>query len=397
MRKIILFLTVTFFLLSACSQNSQASPDSASRAATDTLLPAPDVTASADALYRQDVAPVASATLTSLPSASPTQTPIPETVFDPAQAGDLSKFDSYVVSYHYEILKGTGASGIEEQTTGDGTRTVIVKPWQVKIINHWTDYTAQDQSTADSSQTQYWIGDKIYGYDEQAEFWLIRPEAGNEKYIGDPLASVLSRIKSARFTGQEECQGIPANHYIFDQNDLAPAPGMENYKVEETGNIWTAQDGNYLLHLDIKAVGLWPERSEDGSLSETYSPGSRTEAFDVSSINKVQEIDLPPDLPTQVELDIGLPIPPGVKLESVMVPKESPPSYDYSSTLTDDEILAFYASLQPTNGWEVKMTAKDPDGQGGIVRLTKDGHDVMFVIYYYDYGQEYRFSFSYPT
>lgn len=76
--------------------------------------------------------------------------------------------------------------------------------------------------------------------------------------------------------------------------------------------------------------------------------------------------------------------------------KETSHRYTYQTNLSDAEILAFHQAFQPNNGWEVEMTAKDPDGSGGIVRLMKDGRSLMLLISFNEYDHKNTISFEYP-
>jgi hypothetical protein len=153
-----------------------------------------------------------------------------------------------------------------------------------------------------------------------------------------------------------------------------------------------------LLHFDYKAEGdLWQDMPGDASKDPIYSPGSQTVVYTLSSIDQVKEIPVNPDLPSQVAMEPGVPVPAEAELAYVYVQKGSPSMrYSYNVDLTGDEILAFYTGLPPNNGWTVKSTAKDPAGKGGIIILTNNGYDLLLTASYIDWAGRYSINFSYP-
>ena len=107
-------------------------------------------------------------------------------------------------------------------------------------------------------------------------------------------SGTLASVLSARLADQSEYEGIPANHFVFDETDLAsyasytaenPAPAVE-------GDFFLAQEGNHVLYTHSKET----------------SPGRIYEVTEaLSSIGQVAEIALPSELAPMTEaLDTGV-------------------------------------------------------------------------------------------
>ena len=162
---------------------------------------------------------------------------------------------------------------------------------------------------------------------------------------------------SAQFVGQEDFGGIPANHFTFDQTDLSgydfPTPAPGDYKIEAAeGDLYLAQDGNYLLYFHVKVTG----NVYRDPVSPGYFAGEYEITVELSSINQVTEFAVPADyLASKLELDPDLPLPGDTTLVSIVHYNDSfaVDHYYLTATVSRDEFLEFYRTLAPTNGWTV--------------------------------------------
>ena len=160
----------------------------------------------------------------------------------------------------------------------------------------------------------------------------------------------------AQFVDQVDFQGIPANHFTFDETNLSEQSDPSGtYKIDRAqGDIVLAQDGNYLLRFHMRLTGN--VYSPGGST--TYISGVREVNEELSSINQLEEIALPADyLALHVELDLGLPIPAGSRLHAIYHSNVGTDYdlYDYfmPASVSKDGFLEFYRKLGPTNDWTV--------------------------------------------
>jgi len=305
--------------------------------------------------------PAATPTLTPLPTATPLPTPSPTDaptptiyppVFDPAALGDNRLLDSFILTRKY--VKPSGGHPDFSQETVEYIRA-----------SNSESYVSSSSSEGSVRQGQpyYLIDGQLYEkYGMPVPlFYILYPEP--RAHLLDILqeaadirngSTKYGLIMSAKFVGQEDFQGIPANHFTFDQTNLSEqSDPTGTYKITlAQGDLFLAQNGNYLLYFHLKMSGnLYRALGSD-----VYLPGVNEFTEEFTSINQVNEISLPADFPA-LELDFGLPLPPGPVLDSVQrfIEASDHDYYDYfmPATVSRDEFLAFYRDLAPTNGWTV--------------------------------------------
>jgi hypothetical protein len=271
-------------------------------------------------------------------TAGPTLPPGPP-VFDPRTLGDNLRLPSFVLTV-------TVASTIFGQSNENITTTGFIND----PISVYELATFSSGGTTDGTRS-YLVDGRSYEEDQFGDWYLY--EAGSSAAPAYPhhldlRSGTLAGVASAQLVGQEDFAGVPANHFVFDETDLA---GYSSYTPENPsptveGDFYLAQDGNYVLYT----------HSKESSPDQTYEV---TEA--VSSVGQVPAIALPADLaPMTQALDIGAGLgsllPPGSSL-STMIRYTNGIGVDYysykTSVRTNDEFLNFFRALPPTNGWAV--------------------------------------------
>jgi hypothetical protein len=290
-------------------------------------------------------------TETSLPTPSPTEAPtatVYPPVFDPAALGDNRVLASFILT-------------IKNKTTGGGEVTET-KDTIGYIKEPFGAYHLQTRTYGHAPE-QYLIGGRLYEKNYNENFWNVslEPDPQDIDYYLQGAADMRKvyetdlGVISAKFAGREDFQGIPANHFTFDQTDLTGGSDpTSTYKIEKaSGDLYLAQDGNYLLRYHIKVTGNVYPSSGPG-----YSSGVREFTEDLSSINQLTEIALPAEyLALKLELDLGLPAPAGTKLHAFNHSNDGRryTLYDYFMpvSVSTDDFLEFYRNLAPTNGWTV--------------------------------------------
>lgn len=164
----------------------------------------------------------------------------------------------------------------------------------------------------------------------------------------DLRSGTVGGLLNADYAGPGEYEGIAADHFVFDETDLASYSGYtpENPAPSVEGDFYLAQDGHYLLYT----------HSKESSPDRTYEV---TEA--VSYIGQLTEITLPDDLAGMNQaLDVGVGLaailPPGTTLSSMIRYSHGigVDYYTYRSPVRDrDDLLTYFRTLPPTNGWSV--------------------------------------------
>lgn len=197
-------------------------------------------------------------------------------------------------------------------------------------------------------------------------------------------------VLSAQFIGQEDFEGIPANHFSLDQSNLKePSDPTASYKVEEAqGDVYLAQDGNYILYFHLKLTGHAYLSPGDPD----YSQGVHEMTEVLSSINQLTEITLPAEYQA-LELDLGgVPLPPDSKLITYRRYSNGSgvDSNFYRTPLNKDGFLEFYKNMPPTDGWEVIHIGQVIDhypcsSSGRVCVMIKKGA-VQFVLLFTEGG-----------
>jgi hypothetical protein len=342
------FPVITMLLLASCNLASQTP---VTLAATLTPLLAATSTLS---LSTTDTPTLTSPpTDTPMPAPSPTDTLTPtpsQPVFDPAALGDNRELASFILT---RKDKTTGGGEVIE--TKD-TLGYIKEPFSAYSLGT-TPYGNRDP--------KYMIDGRFYEKNSNENFWNIsmEPDPTDVDFWLQSPADMregypMYLVNSAQFVGQEDFQGIPANHFTFDQTDLSEqSDPTGTYKIEKAqGDLYLSQDGNYLLQFHLKQTGnVYSPAGSSG-----YVHGVREFTEELSSINQLTEITLPPDyLALKLELDPGLPVPAGAALHALNHSNDGRKYtlYDYfmPATVSKSDFLEFYQNLLQTNGWTVSQ------------------------------------------
>ncbi len=293
------------------------------------LAPTPSAPTEPTRVTAADVQAGATATLR--PTPAPTATVWPP-VFDPWALGDIRALGSFTVTINE---KNTVNGQLTELTTTIG---YIQEPYSAYRVTEFDEgnsrtYLVEGRTYAVNNSGDWYLSTRI---DEDDVFSKADIPAGN-----------TGKLEGARFAGQEDFQGIPANHFVFEQPASTSEPN-KSYAVE--GDFYLAQAGNYVLY------SHWKETSSQGNFTQVYEV---TESL--SSINQLTEITLPSDLQEMktamdLPLELGLPLPPDSALEGMIRYRPGigvdlytfrPPQWDV------EDFLEYYKNLPPTDGWTV--------------------------------------------
>ena len=301
-----------------------------------------------DTASTSSTAPEAAATATTAPSTAPlpsttaqpttTLPPGPPT-YDPQRLGDNLDLASFVLSV---TVDNTNSGQLSENVTTLGYTKEPIAMYRLATFA----YEGGGGGTRD-----YLVDGRTYQENNFGDWHLYE---ANSRSAPDPAnnsdlrSTILPSVVTAQLVGQEDFAGLPANHFVFNETNTAnfssytpdnPSPTVE-------GDFYLAQDGNYVLYAH----------------SKESSPGRVYEVTEsMSFIGLVGAITLPGDMaPMAQALDVGVGLnsllPPGSALSS-MVRFSSGIGvdyYEYTTTVkNNDEMLAFYRTMPPTNGWSV--------------------------------------------
>ena len=279
-----------------------------------------------------------------------TQTPLPEPtatvwppVFDSAAIGDNRVLDSFILIITDNIVGGSA----------DGDHSDLIGYIKEPLSASHTAYFSFAGSGGNLEEDSYYLIDGImftkdgqngppfYYYAEfqpvadDVNYWLL--DAADMRQGSFPIYL----IESAEFVAQEDYQGIPANHFSFDETDLGGVGYVGDLQSGQ-GDIYLAQGDNYPVYIHFNVTG---------------SEASREFTAELLTINQLAEIGLPADFPV-FELNPGIPFPEGTILWSVQEGFEGDDSdwYDHFVPLeiSNQDFLDFYRNLPDDSAWKLE-------------------------------------------
>ncbi|MEP7112840.1 MAG: hypothetical protein ABI862_06215 [Ilumatobacteraceae bacterium] len=325
-------------LLASCGSGEQSS-DSTS----DSTAASNSISSTADSDEPSSSPTTTSPPTTTEPSAPPTTAaptlPPGPPVYDRGALGSNLLLPNFVVTI---TVANTNNGQLSENVTTSG---YIEEPLSVYELAT----SAYDGTT--NGDRSYFIDGRTYHEVGGGDWYLYEagsPATPDYTHLLDLRSGTLASVMTADFDGPAEFAGVAANHFVFDETDLAsyasyspekPAPAVE-------GDFYLAQNGNVVLYAHSREIAV----------DRIYEV---TEAL--SSVGQVPQITLPADLvPMTQALDLGAQLagllPPGSSL-STLVRYHGGIGIDYykykPSVGNNDELLAFYRTFQPTNGWTV--------------------------------------------
>jgi hypothetical protein len=234
-------------------------------------------------------------------------------VFDPHSLGDNRLLASFILT-RTDKTTGAGEGQVHQDTIG-----YIKEPFSAYELEQL------GLGAGSAPFKQYLVGGRFYETNASVD-WLISLSAAPDDVGALQNAADMRKgyikgsdasPKSAKFVGQEDFRGLPANHFTFDQTDLSGGSDPTGtYKIQKAeGDLYLSQAGNYPLRFHAKLTG------------NVYSPGGSAEYFpgvheiteELSSINQLKDIAVPPEYlkAEQTLVDLGLPLPAGTTLAAL--------------------------------------------------------------------------------
>ena len=337
---------------------------------------APDLTAPVGSTLVPPTEVLAEATVTPKSTQGPTATIWPP-VFDPAALGDTRELDSFIVTINE---KNTVNGQLDEVTTTIG---YIQEPYSVYQLVEFSGWEAKT----------YVIDGRTYEVNNGGDWYISAGTNDDDLFFkADILALNMWKLVDAQFAGQEDYQGIPANHFILDQTNSTTE---SNANVELEGDFFLAQESNFVIY------SHWKETSTQENFKQVYEV---TEVL--SSINQLTEITVPADIqemvsPMDLPIELSLPLPPD-SAQDGMIRYKFGIGVDYYFFTTPktsiEEFLEYYRNLTPTDGWTVSHVGKvslhenDCEFSAECVIINKGSTQ---VILYYN-GATIRAEFDWP-
>jgi hypothetical protein len=172
--------------------------------------------------------------------------------------------------------------------------------------------------------------------------------------------TVTQWLKEAAYVGQETYSGVATRHYTLDESsfNLEALPAWMAVEAA-SGDLYLAQDGNYVVRLDLTVEGTnlsGPTPSEEPRLQE----GTLKYRATLSAINEPLTIELPEEARQATSLPEDIPVPDdaqkllGGGLFGMTL-------FGYLSDRAPAEVASFYSEAMPELGWtSVKAEGSPP-------------------------------------
>ncbi len=281
-------------------------------------------------------------------------------------------FNSYRITMVLEIT-GTDANGQEVTQSINSDFAIANDP---KIMNLVMSFSG--------------IGDSLGGMDsiEMAQVegasYMVIPEMGCVTTSGgdileeNPFTSMmqpdqfLNDLDNTKYEGQETVNGIRTRHYSFDKSAMTGSDFTDIQEAE--GHVYIAEDGDFLVRMTLEATGK----------VDLFDEGLTDDGQMHIEIN-LTDVDVPVEaaIPEACAAEGGAPG--GVTsdfpvLEDATEVTSFAGVLSYQTTLSMEDILAFYDEALAAEGW-----VKDEDGSfvasgNALVNYTRDGVTLNLTI-----------------
>ena len=269
----------------------------------------------------------------------PTTLPAGPPVFEAGKLGSNLTLPSFVLTV---TVANTNGGQLSENVTTSGYVGAPLSTYELDEFR---------SAGIEGGTRHFNIDGRSYEENQFGDWYLDEAGSGGAAIRTDRLdlrSGIVAGLLTAEFDGPSEFAGVPADHFVFDETDLASFSSFtpERPSPAVSGELYLAQVGNYVLYAH----------------SIETSPGRTYEVTEMlSMIAAVPPITLPPELaPMTQALDLGVQLgsllPPGSTLESMIRYRNGIglDSYKYRSSESNaDKFLDFYRTLGPTNGWTV--------------------------------------------
>lgn len=175
---------------------------------------------------------------------------------------------------------------------------------------------------------------------------------------------LLGEISNAEFVGEDNVNGIPVDHYTFDENDVEDTSGDLR---ELEGHIYVAQEGDYVTRMVIEGVGtvdlLDQGVEEEGTLHLEYN---------VTDVGADFEVELPEEC-----ADAGAQYP---TFEGAADLTSFAGFTSYTVEADLDDVVAFYEEEMAALGYDQPEADQIFSEESVILSFTSEEMDPVSVI-----------------
>lgn len=193
----------------------------------------------------------------------------------------LASLDSY--EWNISVASVGPTAGDHTEMTGSGASDSANELRYMRMTN--TSASADDSDGPSTSTTETWrAADSSCSFD--GEEYSRSATNPFESDLGTVLSGVFDIVipkGNAKKVGTEQVAGIEADHYTFTIEGLGGGSGAQ---VEaNTGEVWVAQDGGYVLRYTVTA-----------KMVDSEQPGTQyslTVTLEMTSVNQPVNVAMP--------------------------------------------------------------------------------------------------------
>jgi hypothetical protein len=284
---------------------------------------------------------VIEATDTPEPAEAPTETPEPAA--EAPELGDLSDLGSTLEnfeSYRLSVVMSFTGEGSDAQEAGVNIETARVSD----PLSSRTTISLRGQMVEEAGGM-----DSLSIAEVEDQVFMVLPGMGCVAGSGDELGGatdefsdifdtedLLGEVDGAEFVGEEEVNGVDVYHYRFDETNVESS---ENELRELEGDVFIAQDGNYVVRMVVDGVGTM-DLFDEGADEE----GTVHLEYNVTDVGADIEIEIPEGCE-----ETGSEFP---MMEDAANQASFGGFTSYETAASVDEVVAFYEEEMAALGYE---------------------------------------------
>ncbi len=294
-------------------------------------------------------------------AAGPTAAPAEDNLNLDTLTGDLAALSSYKSTFTMNFV-GQDEQGQAVTATWTMQEDLIRQPWAQRVAMTSSD-SAEGQAGTFEVIT---IGDMSY--------MVTQAEDGEPSCLStsssetDPseqawfTPDMMGGISDAKYLGTETVNGVRTKHYAWKESSL-PVFGFSSVQ----GDAWMAADGEYVVKYVSQATGK-------GTLfGSTQQEGTITLEYNLTDVNGSFTIEAPAGCETPAT---DIPLMPNARDVSSFGT-----TVTYSSASTLAEVVEFYQTEMPKNGWQASSEPMMAD-TFATLEFTQEGRTAQLVLSY---------------
>lgn len=284
-------------------------------------------------------------------------------------------FDSFAVT---SALAFEGGRGDVAGENTDAVQTYTLEVTRNPRARHMNVDIRNEGTVAADVETEYYMIDDVT-YTFSANNWIAQQGGMGASQFTNPAVFAPLPDTASCDTAPVEVNGISAIHCTFTLADLSYS-SLD--AASSTGEVWVAEDGNYVVSYNLEATDVVVKGAFEGSALK-YFDIYRT-GYDLTQVNGDISIALPAEAAGADVIDMaamnaggatsGLAMPPNAEL---ILDNESVLMY-FTADMTTEEIAAFHRDALSSAGWQELPDDSFVEeysallafaGEGGVLRV----------------------------